>query len=217
MSTRDERKQRSRESILESAARLMRQRGLAGAHLGEIMQGAGLTVGGFYAHFASKDALMDATLRQTCVQLRARLLEGIEALPIGERLPAVLGRYLSPAHRDAPAQGCPLPAVVGEVGTTAEAHRAVLQEQLERFVEELGAPLPAPPGLSPRALALGLIALMYGGLSLSRALQGTPLSDEILQACRALGAQAADPATQQRPAGRAGEARGEAPSPEERR
>jgi TetR/AcrR family transcriptional repressor of nem operon len=196
MSTKAEQKQRSRESILRSASHLLRQRGIAGSAIGEIMQGAGLTVGGFYAHFASKEALMDATIRQTGAELRARLLQGLRGLPLEQRLPQILARYLSPSHRDTPGQGCPLPAVVGEVGTTATAHRPVLQEQVEVFVEQLD---------MPRAQALGLIALMYGGLSLSRALQGSPLSDEVLAACRALGS----PETQQRPAERAGEALGE--------
>jgi TetR/AcrR family transcriptional repressor of nem operon len=194
MSTKAERKQRSRESILRSASRLLRQRGIAGAGVADIMAGAGLTVGGFYAHFASKEALMDATIRQTGTQMRERLLEGLQGLPLGQRLPVILERYLSPTHRDAPDQGCPLPAVVGEVGTTAEAHRPVLQEQIELFVGQLD---------MPRAQALGVISLMYGGLSLSRALSGTPLSDEVLAACRTL----LDPPEQERPAEELGEAR----------
>jgi TetR/AcrR family transcriptional repressor of nem operon len=81
--------------------------------------------------------------------------------------------------------------VVGEVGTTAPAHAEVLGEQFELLAEGLQEHLPAGRPIPPRQLALGLVALMYGGLSLSRAFRGTKLSDEVLRACRALGAFAA--------------------------
>jgi TetR/AcrR family transcriptional repressor of nem operon len=132
------------------------------------MKGAGLTVGGFYADFASKEKLIDATLRRIAAAMRERLFTRIEDKPHADRAEVVLKRYLSAAHRDDLSGGCPLPAVVGEVGTTA-GH------------------LPATGSLSRRHVALGIVALMYGGLSLARAVRGTDLSDEILRACRSLG------------------------------
>jgi TetR/AcrR family transcriptional repressor of nem operon len=80
---------------------------------------------------------------------------------------------------------------VGEVGTTAPQHRTVVAEHLEAMVDGLADRLP-PGGIVPRrALAIGLLALMYGGLTLARAVKGTGLSDEVLHACRALGIAAA--------------------------
>ncbi len=149
------------------------------------MKGAGLTVGGFYAHFASKDALVDATLAQTSTVLRERLFAGLGQKPAGDRAIVVLKRYLSAAHRDDLERGCPFPAVVGEVGSVAPQHAEALAKELEALVSELAAHLPKEHLLGRRTLAIGLVALMFGGISLSRAFRGTPLSEEILKSCRA--------------------------------
>jgi TetR/AcrR family transcriptional repressor of nem operon len=188
MSSKTEQKERTHETILASAARLLRERGIAGARVADVMKGAGLTVGGFYAHFGSKEALIDDSLRQTSAEMRERLFARLDEKPPRDRAEIVLKRYLSSAHRDEFLRGCPLPAVVGEVGTTAGEHGPVLREQIEAFSRELETHLPAGRTVSRRCLAIGLVALMVGGLSLSRALRGTELSDEVLKACRALGA-----------------------------
>jgi TetR/AcrR family transcriptional repressor of nem operon len=188
MSAKEEQRERSHGTILASAARLLRERGISGAKVADVMKGAGLTVGGFYAHFGSKEALVDEVLRRAAAEMRTRLFAGLDEKPAADRGEVVLKRYLSAAHRDTTETGCPLPAVVGEVGTTAIEHRAVLGEQIDAMASELAVHLPASPGgISKRYVALGLVALMYGGLSISRALRGTELSDEVLKACRALG------------------------------
>lgn len=186
-----EQKAVTHETILESAARLVRERGIAGVPVAEVMRGAGLTVGGFYAHFASKAELIDAALRRTAGLLRARLFARIDEKPPADRAEVILKRYLSPAHRDLYTDGCPLPAIVGEIGTTAPEHAPVAREICEILAGDLEAHLPTGGAIPRRRLALGLVALMYGGLSLSRALRGTEWSDEVLRACRAIGASAA--------------------------
>jgi TetR/AcrR family transcriptional repressor of nem operon len=191
MNAKAEKKERSHQSILESAARLVREKGISGAGVAEVMKGAALTVGGFYAHFASKDALIDETLRRTVANLRERLFVRLDTKAEVDRPEVILKRYLSAEHRDGGAPDCPLPAVVGEVGTTAPQHRGVLADQVEALVEGLAQRLPAGGIVPRRALAIGIIALMYGGLSLARAVKGTELSDEVLRACRALGVAAA--------------------------
>jgi TetR/AcrR family transcriptional repressor of nem operon len=187
MTTKSAQKELTHQSILESAARLVRERGILGARVADVMEGARLTVGGFYAHFASKAELIDEALRQTGVRLREMLFERLGEKPEAERALLVLRRYLSPAHRDLQTEGCPLPAVVGEIATVAPQHRDVLRGEVEALAGGLGAQLLAPH-LPRRQLALGLVALMYGGLGLARALRGTELSDEVLKACRAVGA-----------------------------
>lgn len=187
MNARVEQRERSHQSILESAARLVREKGISGARVAEVMKGAALTVGGFYAHFASKDALVDETLRRTGARLRDNLFARLDEKPESDRAEVILKRYLSAAHRDAGTLGCPLPAVVGEVGTTAPQHRGLVAEQVEALVDRLAPHLPRGTLVPRRMLAIALVALMYGGLSLSRALEGTELSDEVLRACRLLG------------------------------
>jgi TetR/AcrR family transcriptional repressor of nem operon len=191
MNAKVEQKEKSHETILESAARLVRERGISGARVADVMKGAGLTVGGFYAHFGSKEELVDEALRRTGAQLKERLFSRLQDKPEEDRAEVVLKRYLSAAHRDEQTMGCPLPAVVGEIGTTAGEHRAVLAEQVESLRDGLADHLPKGRSGQGRALALGLVALMYGGLSLARALRGTELSDEVIRACRSLGAAAA--------------------------
>jgi len=191
MNAKIEQKERSHESILQSAARLVREKGISGARVADVMKGAALTVGGFYAHFSSKDELVDETLRRTGARLRDGLFAGVDEKPEADRAEVILKRYLSADHRDAATLGCPLPAVVGEVGTTAPQHRALVAEQVQSLVDGLAEHLPAGGIVPRRLLAIGLVALMYGGLSLSRAVKGTELSDEVLRACRALGAAAA--------------------------
>jgi TetR/AcrR family transcriptional repressor of nem operon len=187
MNAKTAQKERSHATILESAARLIREKGIGGARVADVMNGAGLTVGGFYAHFASKESLVDETLRRTSHDVRERLFASLEGKPVRDRLEIILKRYLSAAHRDEPVRGCALPAVVGEVGTTAPEYRAVLEAQVEALAAGLEAQLSSAHALPARQVALGLVALMYGGLSLARALRGTPLSNEMLRACRALG------------------------------
>ncbi len=185
MNAKRERKARTHDAILNSAARLLRSKGIAGARVADVMGSAGLTVGGFYAHFPSKQALVDTTIRRTSELIRERLFQRIDEKPADCRAEVVLKRYLSAAHRDDNQNGCPLPAIVGEVSTSNSEHRGVLAEQLEQFALELARHVPS--GKHKRTTALGMIALMYGGLSLARAVAGTPLSDEILKACRAFG------------------------------
>lgn len=189
MNAKTGRKERSHATILESAARLLRGRGIAGARVADVMEGAALTVGGFYAHFGSKDELVDEALRRTGAEARGRLFARLDETPEADRAEVVLRRYLAAAHRDsASALGCPFPAVVGEVGTSAPQHREVLAELVEGMAAGLEEHLPAGRPVPRRLAAVGLVALMYGGLSLARALRGTELSDEVLRACRTVGA-----------------------------
>lgn len=192
MNVRSDQKERTRADILASASRLLRERGIGGASVAEVMKGAGLTVGGFYAHFASKDELVDASLRHAMRQMWDQLLPTVGSARGAEAVAAIVRRYLSRTHRDHPAEGCPLPAVVGDAAQASPMIRDALAEELGRNAETLGALL---HGDRRRHKALALVALMYGGLGLARALAGTPLSDEILEACRAFARQAFEPET----------------------
>ncbi|GMU58143.1 MAG: TetR family transcriptional regulator [Candidatus Xenobia bacterium] len=168
------RKRQTREAILESAARLLCERGPARASVHEVMSGAGLTVGGFYAHFDSKEALFEETFRRLAEQAWNELVED----PTRERLLQFVRRYLSRTHRDHPAEGCPLPSTVGDIEEDSSL-RGVLSEQLGRFAEATG------PALGGSDRSLALLALLFGGLSLARALGADdPLSQQMLAGCR---------------------------------
>ncbi len=98
--------------------------------MADVMKGAALTVGGFYAHFASKDELVDEALRRTGAELRSRLFARLDEKPAADRAEVILKRYLGAAHRDASsALGCPLPAVVGK---SARARRSTARSSPSR-------------------------------------------------------------------------------------
>lgn len=195
MSIKAEQKNRTRAAILASSARLLRARGIVGARVADVMSGAGLTVGGFYAHFASKEALVDATLAETSAAMRASLLVGLEDKPAERRAEIVVKRYLTARHRDEDEHGCPFPAVTGEIATTAPEHAASLAREIDAMAALLEPLVPSRPGLGARPLSLGVAVLMIGGLTVARATRGTPLSDEVIAAARALAHAALTPAS----------------------
>src|SRR5256885_809239 len=159
MNAKVEQKERSHESILESASRLVREKGISGARVADVMKGAALTVGAFYAHFASKDELVDETIRRSGAGLRHNLFAGLDEKPEADRVVVVLKRYLSAAHRDALTLGCPLPAVVGEIATTEPQHGETLARHVLAMAAQLMPLLPAGGAIPRRALAIGLLAL----------------------------------------------------------
>jgi len=180
----DAAKVETHERIVASASRLIRRKGLAAASVMRVMRDAGLTVGGFYAHFRSKRAMDAEVLRTTLAGQVADWLRGPEDGDRAGWLSRAVKRYLSPAHRDRPEEGCPMPAVLSELSRTDKATREVMVEWLERAVRGLAAHAPEAPGVAPRERALATLALCVGGLALSRALRGHPLSDEVLRASR---------------------------------
>ncbi|WP_437945473.1 TetR/AcrR family transcriptional regulator [Sorangium sp. So ce296] len=171
------------ERIVASASKLMRRGGLAAASVPRVMRGAGLTVGGFYAHFRSKRALDAEVLKATLVDVRATWFRGLEGSEGEAWLARAVRRYLSPAHRDGIAEGCPLPSTLSELTRADKATRTAVVEAFEAAVREIEARAPAHGAATSRERALATMALCVGGLTLARALRGHPVSDEILRAC----------------------------------
>src|SRR5687768_16218361 len=113
-----ERWARTHELLRATAGRLLREKGLSWPSVADVMKGAQLTVGGFYGHWASKEALFDEVLGDTLREHRERLLQATADLAGHERLYVIVRRYLSRAHRDAAGEGCPLPTSLGEIAVT---------------------------------------------------------------------------------------------------
>jgi TetR/AcrR family transcriptional regulator, transcriptional repressor for nem operon len=188
-----ERWERTHEALRLTAARLLRTRGLRLPSVADVMKGAKLTVGGFYGHWESKEALFEEALRDALRGNWRKLVEEARGETAKERLTWILRRYLSRSHRDAPEAGCPLPSTLSDIAVLGDPYRKAFAEELESLVEAL-TEVAAP--LGGKQLALGLVALMVGGLALARATDGTPLSDSILAASRALAYAALDRAEQ---------------------
>jgi TetR/AcrR family transcriptional regulator, transcriptional repressor for nem operon len=169
----------NREKVLDVAGTLFRERGFDGIGVADIMKRAGLTHGGFYGQFASKDDL--------AAQASARVLAnpGWQERLTGKTNPSfadVARGYLSPRHRDDPGTGCLLAAVGSDAGRQP---RAVRRALTDGFLVRLDAWLKLVPGRSAaarREKALVTMATLVGALILSRTVDDPALSDEILEA-----------------------------------
>ena len=125
-------KEETRRQILEAAATELRRRGIAATSITELMSSVGLTHGGFYAHFQSKEALVAEALGLG-VQQTAKMLETVaERVPSEGRLEAIFDAYLSLSHRNHPESGCVLAALGGEIARRAPPQKQALRPYLER-------------------------------------------------------------------------------------
>lgn len=188
MKKRERQKTASREAIVASAAGLLRRGGFGGTSVQAAMAGAGLTVGGFYAHFSDKSALCDEAFFIAMGGALDLVTHAATGRNGTDAVNAILGAYLSEVHRDHPEMGCPLPATSGEAAVRPGTSSAVIAEGVSAMtgrVEELTGTTPAE--------AVSLVALMIGGQILARAVSSEPDSDEILAACRTVGARLATP------------------------
>jgi TetR/AcrR family transcriptional regulator, transcriptional repressor for nem operon len=188
MNQKTKQKEKSREAITTSAAALLRERGIKASSVMDVMKGAGLTVGGFYNHFDSKEELFVEALRSAASATWDPLLKSAKGDSPRARALVVIRQYLSRKHRDNKETGCLLPSAAPEVAREGEPYRSALEKELSGFAGSLADMLDA--GVNSREKALGLLALMYGALSLSRAVAGTRLSDEFLHAGKKLCEQA---------------------------
>ena len=181
MRYKSEQKQQTRERILNAAGTVFRRMGYQAAGVDKVMAEAGLTAGGFYAHFRSKEALLAETIPYAARKNRPLLERGLENATGTEWVSTFVGRYLSMLHRNHPERGCPLPALLPEVGRADNAARLALEELLKDYADRFAARLPQD---LPNDRALAVIALMVGGIALSRAVVDETLAERVLAACR---------------------------------
>ena len=175
------RKRDTHERILRSASQIARREGLRAASVPRVMTGAGLTIGGFYGHFRSKTT-MDAEIVRTMLGT-LRGLAGLEDSSGFDWLQRAVKRYLSVAHRDN-VDGCEYPAVLSEIATAPAEVQKAFAEAFEVRVAAFQPHVPPTTGVTARERALATMALTMGGLLLARAAQGSPISEEMLIACR---------------------------------
>jgi len=171
----------NREKILDVAGALFRQRGFDGIGLADIMKRAGLTHGGFYGHFDSKDDL--ATQTTTRILGRNRWVERLTGTP-NPSIRQVVRKYLSKRHRDDAGHGCLFAAVGSDVVRQPKSVRHAFTEGLRLRVDALQNILPGRAA-ARRRKALAMMAGLVGALILSRAVDNPALSDEILEATAA--------------------------------
>ena len=174
---------RNREKILEVAGRLFRERGYDGIGVADIMKRAGLTHGGFYGHFPSKEDLAaEITARGVGREGWLERLTGKTNPSLGD----VVRGYLTRRHRDDAGQGCLFAALGSDAARQPRSVRRAFTEGLRRRVDALEPLMPRRSEAARRQEALALIAGLVGALTLARAVDDTQLSDEILEAAAAV-------------------------------
>ena len=163
--------------IVSVAAKRFRELGLEGIGVADVMKEAGVTVGGFYKHFDSRDELVVEALA-TAFQDLDRWEENTDTLA------KALENYLSEEHRDAPGTGCALGALLGDMSRASRSAKAVYTARLKRSVAYSTGLVPANGTSDRRSLAILILSAMLGAINLSRAVSDPNLSLEILQRTR---------------------------------
>ncbi len=169
----------SRKRIVATAAQLLRARGLEGTSVADVMHAAGMTHGGFYKHFASKDELSDLAARAAFNEIAARFDERARRDGAAAARSAYFADYLSMAHVDRPEAGCPVAAFGADAARRPEALAAAFTDGAEMLIERLASTQNFPG----RAEAIRKLATAVGALVVARAVGEGPLRDEILASC----------------------------------
>lgn len=179
-----EHKQRTRTKVLQAAAKAIRADGPHRVGVAGVMADAGLTHGGFYAHFASKDELVAAAIGHMFEESDARMRHETEGLDAAAGLAAYIDFYLSEAHRDMRGAGCPMAALASDLPRLPDAAREQFADGVQRATMRLDAKLASLGHPDAEALARSAVAELIGALSLARAEPDPERSAAILDASR---------------------------------
>ncbi|MDX0312564.1 TetR family transcriptional regulator [Sinorhizobium meliloti] len=167
-------KAQNRSRILAEAGRLFREKGFDAVSVAEVMKAAGMTHGGFYGHFQSKDDLVAQTIAHAVGSQ-----SGIDDLG------AWIDTYLSEPHREHPELGCPMAALAGFMRQQAPEARASMAQVLTAQIAALTNVMPGEDSAKRRRAAIGSWSAMVGALILARSIDAPALSDELLSETRA--------------------------------
>ena len=181
----------SREHKLETHARIvkrasvkLREKGAHGIGVADLMKEAGLTHGGFYAHFDSREALVIEAFAHAMDRSTERWRKLAEATPPEQRMAAVVDAYLTPAHRDDPGHGCAIPTLGAEIARESPKTRKAFAGKLEEMIDALAEQIPDVPRKAARKQATAMIATMMGTLVMARVAGNGEFSEEILNSGR---------------------------------
>src|SRR4030081_60037 len=181
----------SKEHKLETHARIvkkasvrLRERGAHGIGVADLMKDAGLTHGGFYAHFDSREALVVEAFSYAMDGSIERWRKLAEQTPPEKRLATIVGSYLTPLHRDDPGRGCAVPALGAEIARESPKTRKAFAAKLEQMIDMIAVQIPDLPRKTARKQAMAVIATLMGTLVLARVAGNGDFSAEILGAGR---------------------------------
>jgi TetR/AcrR family transcriptional repressor of nem operon len=177
-------KERTHARILDEAARAMRLFGSDGISVAKLMKRAGLTHGGFYAHFASRDDLVTHAVGRMFQDSRVMVDTSLSASDAAKGVSQLIDAYLSEEVRRSPDLGCPLPGLAGEAPRMPSAARARFNQGIQYFQRTLATAFEALGKPESMALASSVLAEMVGAMSLARAASDKEAGNEILRSSR---------------------------------
>ena len=170
--------------IVTKAATRLREKGLHGVGVADLMKDAGLTHGGFYAHFESREALVIEAFSQTMDASIRSWRDSVKDVPPDERLAQLVGNYLTARHRDTPARGCAVPTLGPDVVRESPKTRRAFAGKVEEMIDGIAAFLPDVSPEEAKRQAIVALSTMIGTLLLSRVAGTGQLSDDILKTGR---------------------------------
>lgn len=179
-----EHKQETHTRIVKKAAVLLREKGAHGIGVADLMKEAGLTHGGFYAHFDSREALVIEAFGYAMDRSTERWRQMTAQMPADKRLETIVEAYLTTVHRDDPGHGCAVPALGAEIARESPKTRKAFAAKLDQMIDMVADQMPELPRKAARKQAMATLATMAGSLMLSRIAGSGELSDEILAAGR---------------------------------
>ncbi len=175
-----EQKEQTRRAIMAAATRVFRERGYHAAGVDAIMGEAGLTAGGFYSHFKSKEALLVAIIESAPEITAAGIPESVQALQGCDWILALGEWYLSAENRDNPERCCPVPCLISEIGRQGEETRAAFAKIQSHMQDMFVAHLDEFPEERRLPVAQAILMISMGAITTARALGSTPESDAFL-------------------------------------
>ena len=179
-----EHKQETHARIVRKASVRLREKGAHGVGVADLMKEAGLTHGGFYAHFDSREALVIEAFAYAMDRSMERWKKTFEQIPLDKRLAMIVDTYLTPLHRDDPGHGCAVPTLGAEIARESPKTRKAFAAKLEQMIDMMAEQIPDASGKAARKRAAATLATMMGTLVLSRIAGSGEFSDEILAAGR---------------------------------
>ena len=179
-----EHKQETHARIVKKASVRLREKGAHGIGVADLMKEAGLTHGGFYAHFDSREALVIEAFAYAMDRSTERWRKIAGETPPEKRLATIVENYLTPVHRDDPGHGCAVPTLGAEIARESLKTRKAFAAKLEQMIDMMADQILDVPRKSARKQAVAALATMMGTLVLSRIAGNGEFSDEILASGR---------------------------------
>lgn len=176
------RKEISHDRIVEVAARAIRRSGYDGTGVADIMKEAGLTHGGFYAHFASRDALLAEAGSRACADSAALASRVVASAPPGQALQAIMQAYLSPEHISAIETGCPVSALASEIPRQSPEVRHAVTQHIKEMIDLIARQLPDWGKQQAHEQSMAMLCALIGTTMIARAVDDPALSEALRSA-----------------------------------